>query len=67
MTKPKKVKSKFMFSSLEEYANITGFFSKDHPNWEALKIIWDMSRTPNFLDEIEPTDTTADTEDKKWP
>lgn len=42
---------KFMFKSLEEYAEITGFFNKLHPQWEAFQIIWNMSRSPAFSEE----------------
>ena len=34
-----------MYDSFEEYASIMGI-TKSHPNYEAYKIIWNMSRTP---------------------
>lgn len=41
-------KKKFMFDSFEEYATIMNI-TKDHPQWEAFKMIWNMARTPNLV------------------
>lgn len=38
---------KFMFDNMEQWATIMGI-TKDHPNWEAFQIVWNMSRTPDF-------------------
>lgn len=55
------MKQKFMFKSFEEYAEIftdenkKRIITPSHPNWEAFKIIWKMSRTPAFADLEEET------------
>lgn len=39
-----KVNKIFVFDNLKEYAEISGYFDENHPNWDAFQVIWNMSR-----------------------